>query len=101
MNQGEMLHEYNKLRERFGDIHELRFVKGQWVDTIPDASAQMIVIVSLGSWDGQEDERDASIFYYTDGDLLKRGDTICDGDFIITDIWNQKGNRVHTLRSSR
>lgn len=98
MNQDEILHEFNKLRERFGDIHELRIVKGQWVDTIPDASAQMFVIVSLGRWNEQVDERDAMIFYYTDGCRLKRGDTICDGDFIITDMWNQKGNRVQTLR---
>ena len=106
MNRDEMQHEFNKLKQQFGDIHELRFVKGQWVDgphycidtgIIPHK--EMMVIVSLGSWNEQVDERDAMIFYYTDGRPLKRGDTICDGDFIITDMWNQKGNRVQTLRS--
>ena len=100
MNQDEMQHEFNKLKEQFGDIHDLRFVVGQWTETMPDldwknrdASAEMVVLVSLGSWNGQTDERDARIFYYTDGDPIKRGDTICDGDFFITHIpfqWAQE-----------
>lgn len=83
-NQDEMQHEFNKLKQQFGDIQELRFVVGQWTDIIPHK--EMMVIVSLGSWNEQTDERDARIFHYTDGDPIKRGDTICDGDFTITDI---------------
>lgn len=102
MNQDEIQHEFNKLKQEFGDVHDLRFVIGQWTETIPDASTttydilekgEMIVLVSLGSWNGQTDERDARIFYYTDGDPIKRGDTICDGDFFITHIpfqWAQE-----------
>ena len=102
MDQDEMLHEYNKL-QGFRDSHELRFVLGQWTDLHPslNPTEQLMVLVSLGSWDGQEDERDARIFYYTDGDQLKRGETICDGDFTITEMWNQKGQRVQTIKPRR
>ena len=100
-NRDEMQHEFKKLKQRFGDIHELRFVKGSVTastNIIPHK--EMMVIVSLGSWNEKVDERDARIFYYTDGRPLKRGDTICDGDFIITDMWNQKATAmVQTLRS--
>lgn len=44
------------------------------------------VLVSLGSWDGQETEEDRNIFYYTDGEPLSLGDVIA-GDFRVTEIY--------------
>lgn len=57
-------------------------VIGHWVDA-PDT--EYSVRVSLGSWDGQEDEADRNIFYYTDGAPFCVGDVIA-GDFVITKI---------------
>ncbi len=57
-------------------------VTGHWVD---DLSNKYTVAVSLGEWDGVEDEADLNIFYYTDGEPLKVGDTIA-GDFVVTAI---------------
>lgn len=57
-------------------------VTGHWVD---DLSNKYTVAVSMGEWDGVEDEADRNIFYYTDGEPLKVGDTIA-GDFVVTAI---------------
>lgn len=58
-------------------------VTGHWVDE-PDT--EYSVRVSLGSWDGQENEADRNIFYYTDGEPIKVGDIIAN-DFVITEIY--------------
>ena len=55
---------------------------GYWAD---QPSQTITVKVSLGTWDGRDDLADLGIFYYTDGEALKVGDTIA-GDFIITTI---------------
>lgn len=54
-------------------------VEGYWKD---DREYVTTVAVSLGSWDGSDDE---DIFYYTEGDDIKVGDTIA-GDFVILEI---------------
>ena len=57
-------------------------VTGHWTD---DPSNKHTVAVSLGEWDGVEDETDRGIFYYTDGEPLKVGDIIA-SDFVVTAI---------------
>jgi hypothetical protein len=57
-------------------------VQGHWVDE-PDVI--QIRRVSLGSWDGVEDEADRNIFYYTDGEPLNIGGVIADV-FVVTEI---------------
>lgn len=61
---------------------QVRTVIGHWVDE-PDTS--YAVLVSLGSWDEQEDLRDTKIFYYTDGAPIKVGDIIA-SDFCVTEV---------------
>lgn len=61
---------------------ETVIVNGYWIDQ-PDTERS--VRVSLGSWDGQEDEKDLTIFYYTDGAPLSVGDVIA-RDFVVTEI---------------
>ena len=58
-------------------------VIGHWRDE-PDT--EYSVLVSLGAWDGEEDEADGNIFYYTDGEPIKVGDIIAN-DFVITEIY--------------
>ena len=58
-------------------------VRGHWLD-LP--TIEYSVLVSLGSWDGQETEEDRNIFYYTDGEPLSLGDVIA-GDFRVTEIY--------------
>ena len=55
-------------------------VEGYWQDS-PDT--RYWVNVSLGSWDGYEDEKDRDIFYYMDGEPLNIGDVIAD-NFVVT-----------------
>jgi len=55
-------------------------VQGYWKE---DPETLYWVTVSLGSWDGYEDDKDRDIFYYTDGEPLNIGDTIA-GDFVVT-----------------
>ena len=57
-------------------------VTGHWTD---DPSNNYTVAVSLGEWNGVEDETDRGIFYYTDGQPLKVGDIIA-SDFVVTAI---------------
>lgn len=57
-------------------------VEGHWME---EPERTYSVRVSLGSWDGVEDEKDRDIFYYTDGQPLNIGDVIAD-DFVITAI---------------
>tara|TARA_R110000823_G_scaffold185574_1_gene317953 strand:- start:284 stop:499 length:216 start_codon:yes stop_codon:yes gene_type:complete len=60
----------------------LQTVTGFWKD---EPQHTYTVKVSLGTWDGRDDLSDLGIFYYTDGDQIKVGDTIAE-DFIITSI---------------
>ena len=55
-------------------------VEGYWQDS-PDT--RYWVNVSLGSWDGYEDEKDRDIFYYMDGEPLNIGAVIAD-NFVVT-----------------
>jgi hypothetical protein len=57
-------------------------ISGHWIDQ-PDA--KYTVLVSLGSWNGIEDEADRNIFFYTDGEPIKVGDIVA-SDFVITRI---------------
>ena len=43
------------------------------------------VTVALGSWDGEADAEDERIFFYMDGEPLKRGMIISEG-FLVTAI---------------
>ena len=61
---------------------KIKTVDGHWIDE----TTVYTVNVSLDSWDGQEDEKDRDIFYYTDGDPIKVGDIIAN-DFVITEIY--------------
>ena len=44
------------------------------------------VNVCLDSWDGIENQADQDIYFYMDGLPLNVGSTL-DGDFFVTDIW--------------
>ena len=55
-------------------------VEGYWKE---DPETRYWFKVSLGSWDGYEDDKDRDIFYYTDGEPLNIGDTIA-GGFVVT-----------------
>lgn len=63
-------------------MSNLKTISGHWID---QPETNYTVLVSLGSWDGVEDEKDRNIFFYTDGDPIKVGDIVA-GDFIITAI---------------
>jgi hypothetical protein len=47
------------------------------------------VKVSLGSWDGEEDAEDESIFFYMDGEPLEIGSIIAE-DLIVVDIYESE-----------
>lgn len=68
--------------EETGMENQIVTVTGHWVG---HPSNKYTVNVSLGEWDGVEDEADRKIFYYTDGEPLKVGDIIA-GDFVVTAI---------------
>lgn len=55
---------------------------GYWRD---EPSRILGVTVSLGSWDGEEDAADESVFFYMDGEPLQIGSVIAE-DFIVTEI---------------
>lgn len=63
-------------------MSNLQTISGHWLD---QPETNYTVLVSLGSWDGVEDDIDQKIFFYTDGDPIKVGDIVA-GDFIITEI---------------
>lgn len=60
---------------------KIQTVDGHWLDD----DTVYTVSVSSESWNGIEDDEDASIFFYTDGDPIEVGDIIA-GDFVITKI---------------
>ena len=60
----------------------LKTITGYWKD---EPQRTYTVKVSLGTWNERDDLADLGIFYYTDGEPIKVGDTIAE-DFIITDI---------------
>ncbi len=60
---------------------KIQTVDGHWLDD----DTVYTVRVSIDSWNGIEDDEDASIFYYTDGDPIEVGDIIA-SDFVITKI---------------
>lgn len=55
-------------------------VSGYWTN---EPEYVVTVTVSLGTWNGEEG--DDYIFYYTDGEDIKVGDTIA-GDFVVLEI---------------
>jgi hypothetical protein len=63
--------------------YETITVDGYWDDShkVPRTG----YVVALGSWDGEEDDEDQSIFYYMDGEPLNVGDVIADC-FVVTKI---------------
>ena len=60
----------------------IKTISGHWLD---QPETNYTVLVSLGSWDGVEDEKDRNIFFYTDGEPINVGDIVA-GDFVITAI---------------
>ena len=67
--------------------YKTKHCTGFWLPDDPSAKYVdfMDVWIALDSWDEEEDEEDASIFYYMDGTPLEVGTILSDG-FVITNI---------------
>jgi hypothetical protein len=76
------MEEVNALDALLKSIPTIKTIEGHWQD---DPATRYCVNVSLGSWDGIEDEKDRDIFYYMDGEPLRVGDVIAN-DFVVTNI---------------
>lgn len=63
-------------------MKNIHSVTGYWID---EPAHKFNVLVSLDSWDGNEDEADQQIFYYTDGEPIYVGCVIAE-DFVISSI---------------
>ena len=58
-------------------------INGYWID---QPKTIYTLMVSLDSWDEEEDAKDSKIFFYTDGEDVKVGDVIA-SDFVVTAVF--------------
>ena len=63
-------------------MNAIKTISGHWID---QPATTYTVKVSLGSWNGIEDEADRNIFFYTDGEPINVGDIVA-SDFVVTAI---------------
>ena len=61
---------------------QIKTITGHWID---QPETNYTVLVSLGSWDGVENDFDRKIFFYTDRESIQVGDVVA-GDFVVTEI---------------
>ena len=63
-------------------MNDLVQVEGYWED---EPSHVFTVLVSRGSWNGEEDDADSRVFYYMDGQPLTEGAVIAE-DFVVEKV---------------
>ena len=63
-------------------MNDLVQVEGYWED---EPARVFTVLVSRGSWNGEEDDADSRVFYYMDGQPLTAGAVIAH-DFVVEKI---------------